>query len=446
MYDFDLICLGGGSGGLATARRAREYGARVAVVEMARLGGTCVNVGCVPKKLFWLAAETGEALANAPHIGWGEVAPRPFDWAFFKRERDAYLRRLNDIYAANLAKADISLLEGRGELVDSHTVAVGGKRFSAAHIVIATGGEPTRPNLPGAELGSVSDDFFALERQPHTALIAGGGYIACEIAGVLAALGSKVHLIIRGERLLRHLDADISAALEEALTAAGVVIHRQRQIQRLDKTGSDYRVALDDGQTLAGDFFLWALGRRPKLAGLGLEALGVERDSAGFIAVDEYQNTHVPGLYALGDNTNAPALTPVAIATGRQLARRLFGGDPTARQDFHDIPTVIFTHPPIASVGLTETQARASGADIKVYRSQFTPMRRTLAAHKPKTLMKLICAGPTERVVGIQMLGDGVDEMLQGFAVAVKLGATKGDFDRTVAIHPTSSEELVTMR
>ena len=443
---FDLICIGGGSGGIATARRAAEYGAKVAVIEGARLGGTCVNVGCVPKKLFWQAAEVMEAVHGAAAINIEGVGAGRFNWAAFKGQRDAYIQRLNGIYASNLAKAGITLIEGFARFVDEHTVQVGERQYQARHIVIATGGRPERPPVPGAELGSVSDDFFTLESQPREAVIVGGGYIACEIAGVLQALGTQAHLVIRGDRLLRTLDPDITEVLEKALTEQGVQIHRGRQVRELSRAGAIYQATLDDGTTLNADFFLWAMGRAANTDQLDLPKAGVATRANGEIIVDEYQNTNVAGIYALGDNTGALALTPVAIAAGRQLAKRLFLKDKTAKLDYQNIPTVIFTHPPIGSVGLTETQARAGGGEIKVYRTKFTPMRRAFAVHKPQTLMKLICAGPEERVVGIQMIGDGVDEMLQGFAVAVKLGATKGDFDRTVAIHPTSSEELVTLR
>lgn len=450
MQTFDLICIGGGSGGIATARRAAEYGAKVAVIENARLGGTCVNVGCVPKKLFWYAANTAEALENAALFGFADIPEQPvFAWGQFKQARDAYIARLNEIYAANLAKSGVTLIRATAKFVAPDTVEAAGECYRGKHIVIATGGKPTVPKtIPGANLGAVSDDFFALERQPAQAVIVGGGYIACEIAGILQALGTKTHIIIRGERLLRHLDEDIAETLAESMVDAGITIHRQTQVEEVVQTGVMQNVRLNNGNSLSADWLLWALGREPNTANLNLAAAGVQTRPNGQIPVDARQNTNVAGIYAIGDITEAAELTPVAIAAGRKLAARLFLQQPEAQLNYANIPTVMFTHPPIGAVGLTETQAlQQYGAEnIKVYRAKFTPMARTFAAHKAKTLMKLICTGKTEKIIGIQMIGDGVDEMLQGFAVAVKMGATKADFDNTVAIHPTSAEELVTLR
>lgn len=449
MTHFDLICIGGGSGGIASARRAAEYGARVAVIESARLGGTCVNVGCVPKKLFWYAANTAEALENAPVFGFQGIPAEPaFDWAHFKRERDAYIARLNGIYENNLAKSGVTLIRGHARFVEKNLIDVNGKTYRADHIIIATGGKPHIPAIPGAEHGATSDDFFALETQPKTAVIAGGGYIACEIAGVLQALGTQTHLIIRGERPLRQLDADISDTLADAMRAQGITLHTQSEIAQVGKTGDTLRITLKNGATLESDWLMWALGRQANTAALQLENAGIHAKDNGDIPVDAWQNTEQTGIYAIGDNTGALALTPVAIAAGRRLAARLFNGEHDAKLDYDNIPSVMFTHPPIGTVGLGETAAvKAHGADnIKTYRAAFTPMARTFAAHKPKTLMKLITLGAEEKIIGIQMIGDGVDEMLQGFAVAVKMGATKADFDNTVAIHPTGAEELVTLR
>ena len=449
MQTFDLICIGGGSGGIATARRAAEYGAKVAVIESARLGGTCVNVGCVPKKLFWYAANTAEALANAPRFFDGIPAQPAFRWDAFKEARDAYIARLNDIYATNLDKSGVTLIRGAARFVSADTVCVGDATYRGKHIVIATGGYPEIPtHIAGAALGSTSDDFFALDRQPRRAVIVGGGYIACEIAGVLQALGTQCHIVIRGERLLRAHDADIAETLADAMRAQGITIHRGTQVRQVEKNGADYSITLDDGSTLTADFLLWAMGRRANTAALNLAAAGVTTRDNGQILVDAFQNTNVPGIYAIGDITGAAELTPVAIAAGRRLAARLFKGDADARLDYENIPTVMFTHPPIGVVGQHEAAARAEyGADnVKTYRAAYNPMARAFAAHAAKTLMKLVCVGEDERVVGIQMIGDGVDEMLQGFAVAVNMGARKRDFDNTVAIHPTSSEELVTLR
>ena len=449
MQTFDLICIGGGSGGIATARRAAEYGAKVAVIESGRLGGTCVNVGCVPKKLFWYAANTAEALRDAPRFFADVPEKMPFRWSQFKEERDAYIARLNGIYETNLNKSGVTLIRGFARFERADTVRVGDDLYRAPHIVIATGGQPVIPaSIEGAALSKTSDDFFALERQPARAVIVGGGYIACEIAGVLQALGTQTDIVIRGERLLRAHDADIAETLADAMRAQGIRIHRGAQVAHVAANGAHRIITLDNGETLTADLLLWALGRRANTANLNLAAAGVATRDNGEIPVDAWQNTNVPGIYAIGDITGAAELTPVAIAAGRRLAARLFNHQPDAHLDYENIPTVMFTHPPIGVVGLDEAAARKQyGAEnVKTYRAGFSPMARAFAAHPAKTLMKLVCAGADEKIVGIQMIGDGVDEMLQGFAVAVKMGARKADFDNTVAIHPTSSEELVTLR
>ena len=446
MQTFDLICIGGGSGGIATARRAAEYGASVAVIESGRLGGTCVNVGCVPKKLFWYAANTAEALRDAPRFFADVPEKMPFRWQAFKEARDAYIARLNGIYETNLDKSGVTLIRGFARFESADTVRVGDALYRGKHIVIATGGQPAIPtHIEGAACGKTSDDFFALEHQPQRAVIVGGGYIACEIAGVLQALGTPTDIVIRGERLLRAQDADIAETLADAMTAQGITIHRGAQVARV---GDDGTVTLDNGTPLAADFLLWAMGRRANTGQLNLAAAGVATRDNGDIPVDAWQNTNVPGIYAIGDITGAAELTPVAIAAGRRLAARLFNHQPEAHLDYDNIPTVMFTHPPIGVIGLDEAAARAQyGAEqVKTYRAGFSPMARAFAAHPAKTLMKLVCVGADEKIVGIQMIGDGVDEMLQGFAVAVKMGARKADFDNTVAVHPTSSEELVTLR
>ena len=446
MQTFDLICIGGGSGGIATARRAAEYGANVAVIEGGRLGGTCVNVGCVPKKLFWYAANTAEALRDAPRFFADVPEKMPFRWQAFKEARDAYIARLNGIYETNLDKSGVALIRGFARFESADTVRVGDALYRGKHIVIATGGQPAIPaHIEGAARGKTSDDFFALEHQPQRAVIVGGGYIACEIAGVLQALGTPTDIVIRGERLLRAQDADIAETLADAMSAQGITIHRGAQVARVGDNGT---VMLDNGTTLAADFLLWAMGRRANTGQLNLAAAGVAARDNGDIPVDAWQNTNVPGIYAIGDITGAAELTPVAIAAGRRLAARLFNHQPEAHLDYDNIPTVMFTHPPIGVIGLDEAAARAQyGAEqVKTWRAGFSPMARAFAAHPAKTLMKLVCVGADEKIVGIQMIGDGVDEMLQGFAVAVKMGARKADFDNTVAIHPTSSEELVTLR
>lgn len=445
---FDLICIGGGSGGVATARRAAEYGAKVALIEKARMGGTCVNVGCVPKKLFWYAANTAEALENAPIFGFENLsASYTFNWQKFKIERDAYIARLNSIYEKNLEKSGVTVFHGEAKFLDSQRIDVNGKILSANHIVIAVGGQPFVPNIEGAQYGITSDDFFALKQQPKKMVIVGGGYIACEIAGVMAALGTEVHIIIRAQHLIRELDHDITDVLAASMEMQGITMHRHTTISSIQKEKNHLHIHLDNGKTLQSECLLWATGRSPNTASLNLSEAGVHTRENGTIPVDDYQNTNVAGIYAIGDVIGKIDLTPVAIAAGRRLAARLFNQEKSAHLDYQNIPTVMFTHPPIASIGLTEDKAQEKyGSALHVYRSEFTPMARTFAKHKPKTLMKLITIGEEKKIVGIQMIGDGVDEMMQGFAVAVKMGATKADFDNTVAIHPTSAEELVTMR
>ncbi|MDO4643941.1 MAG: glutathione-disulfide reductase [Cardiobacteriaceae bacterium] len=449
MQIFDLICIGAGSGGIATARRAAEYGAKVAIIESNRLGGTCVNVGCVPKKLFWYAANTAEALENALLFGFTGISSQiSFQWHLFRQERDAYIARLNSIYENNLRKSGVTLIRGVARFESANTVKVDGKYYKAKHIVIATGGLPVVPDIQGAEFGATSDGFFTLDHQPTTAIIVGGGYIACEIAGVLQALHTSVHIVIRGERLLRAVDADVAESLAESMIEQGIQIHRKRQVKQVTRDKNELTVTLNNGETLRSDWLLWAMGRNANTKNLHLEAAGVETRTNGQIPVDIWQNTNVPGIYAIGDITGALELTPVAIAAGRRLAARLFNNKPDSRLDYDNIPTVMFTHPPIGTVGLDEqTACQQYGAEnIKVYQIRFTPMVRTFASHKYKTFMKMVCYGKDEKILGIQMIGDGVDEMLQGFAVAIKMGARKVDFDNTIAIHPTSAEELVTLR
>ena len=447
-FDYDLVCIGGGSGGLAAAQRAREYGAKVAIIESGRLGGTCVNVGCVPKKVMWNAAQLAHGLHEARDYGFA-VETGGHDWAALKTGRDAYVQRLNGIYAGNLERKGIDWLQGRGRFLDAHTLDAGGRRVTARHVVIATGGYPSRPQIPGAELGIDSDGFFALEQCPRRVAIVGSGYIAVEIAGVLASLGAKVSLFVRHDRVLRHFDAAIAEALMVQMQADGLEILTQAVPAAVEADADGGKtLVVEDGRRFAGfDTVLWAIGRAPAVDGLGLAAAGVMQDAQGCIPVDEWQATNVPGVWAIGDVTGRAPLTPVAIAAGRRLADREFGGMTGRKLDYHGIATVVFSHPPIGTVGLTEAEARAQHGDaIKIYRSTFVPMYYALGMRKPKALMKLVCVGPEERVVGLHVIGQGADEMTQGFAVAMKMGATKRDFDDTVAIHPTAAEEFVTMR
>ncbi|MEZ5563094.1 MAG: glutathione-disulfide reductase [Gammaproteobacteria bacterium] len=444
---FDLIVIGGGSGGLAAAQRAAEYGTRVAVIESAALGGTCVNVGCVPKKLVYNAASLAHLMHDARDYGF-DVAVTGQDWAGFKAKRDAYIQRLNGIYAGNLARRGIAHLVGRARFKDPHTVVVDGRSLSAPHLIIATGGRPQWPDLPGSELGLVSDDFFALEERPRRVALVGAGYIAVEFAGALRALGSEVTLLARHARVLRHLDESLQEGVLEAMAADGVNFVGNAVPARLERVADGLRLATEDGRHHGPfDALFWVIGRVPETADLGLDAAGVQTDKAGFIPTDAWQVTTVPHIYALGDVTGRAALTPVAIAAGRRLSDRVFGGMKDRCLDYSNIPTVIFSHPPIGTCGLSEREAREKfGDEVKVYSSTFVPLWNGMTTHKPKTRMKLVTAGAAQRVVGCHIMGPGADEMLQGFAVAIRMGATKRDFDDTVAIHPTAAEELVTMR
>lgn len=446
MAEFDCIVIGGGSGGVATARRAAEYGARVLLIEAGRLGGTCVNVGCVPKKVMWYAANLAHSFEDAGGYGF-DVAVRGFDWSRLKSGRDAYIERLNGVYAGLLERSGVTVVRGWARFTGPGVVAVGDVEYRASHVVIATGGEAEIPALPGAELGIDSDGFFELARQPRRVAVVGSGYIAVELAGVFNSLGSEVSLLVRGGQLLRRFDSIVADGLADQMREDGVEIATHTRVKSLSRLADGtLGVECEDGSARVVDTLLWAIGRRPKIADIGLERAGVAVDEGGRIPVDAFQNTNVKGVYAIGDITGQPELTPVAIAAGRKLAARLFDGRPDSRLDFGQVPTVIFSHPPIATMGLAEDEARARHGEIKVYTSRFNSMYYALTANKRPTAMKLVCVGAEEKVVGCHIIGDGADEMLQGFAVAIEMGATKRDFDRTIAIHPTSAEELVTMR
>lgn len=448
MQSFDYLVIGGGSGGLASARRSAEYGARVALVESGELGGTCVNVGCVPKKVMWNAAEIADALRDAAGYGF-DVTRHGHDFTALCQRREAYIERMRGNYAKNLAKDGVEVIHGRAELIAANQVKVGEQVFAAKHVLVATGSTPTLPNVPGVELGSSSDGFFALRSLPKSALIVGAGYIAVELAGVLRSLGCEVTLAMRHERPLRGFDVMLGDALREALESSGVHVRLSTTVARVAANQQGERVVtLEDGHQLPPvEALFWTIGRHANTAGLGLEAAAVGTDRDGHIVVDEWQNTTTAGVYAIGDVTGRATLTPVAIAAGRRLADRLFGGKPQAKLDYHDIPSVVFSHPPIGSVGLSEADARALHGDaVKTFTTRFTNMYHAVTERKELTHMKLVCVGPDDHVVGVHVIGRGADEMIQGFAVAVKMRATKADFDRTVAIHPTASEELVTMR
>ncbi len=444
---FDLISVGGGSGGLACAQRAAEYGAKAAVIEPGPLGGTCVNVGCVPKKVMWNASNLALGLLDAGDYGLN-VTVGDGDWPLLKRKRDAYVLRLNHIYERNLEAKGVTYVRGSARFLDPHTLDVQGSRLTAPHIVIATGGKPRIPDLPGAQLGITSNGFFELEQRPTRVAVIGSGYIACELAGSFHELGSQVEVFVRTEHLLRHFDAMLGNSLMRELRAAGIAVHEHVAPASLREDSGLKTLVAEDGREFPGfDCVLWAVGRAPNVAGLDLAKSGVALDDCNFVTTDDFQNTNVPGVYAIGDVTGRAALTPVAIAAGRRLSDRLFGRQPTRRLEYGLIPTVVFTHPPIGTVGASEAEARAQYGDaVKVYIADFTPMYHALTERKTRTDMKLVCVGPEQKIVGCHVIGLGADEMLQGFAVAIRMGATKRDFDDTVAIHPTSAEELVTMR
>ena len=444
---FDLIVIGAGSGGIAMARRAAAHDARVLVIEKGALGGTCVNVGCVPKKVMWNAAMLAHDMELAPDYGF-DIERRGFDWGRMKSGRDAYVQRLNGIYERNLDLAGITVVRGQARFAGTGKVEVGGDAYHAPHILVATGGRPEIPDLPGSELGITSDGFFALEEQPRRAVIVGAGYIAVEIAGVLNTLGSDVTMLLRNEMFLRRFDSSLRQTLMAEMTGHGINILPRTQLASVLKQ-EDGRLCLtsSQGDELRDvDCLLWAIGRRPNTDELALDSIGLAVDRDGYIETDEFQNTAVPGVYAVGDVTGRAALTPVAIAAGRKLADRLFAGVANARLDYDNIPSVIFSHPPIGTVGLSEDEARENYTDVRIYQSRFTNMRYALSENKSPTVVKLVVVGNHERIVGIHVIGDAADEMIQGFAVALKMGACKHHLDDTVAIHPTAAEELVTLR
>ena len=448
-HHFDFLAIGGGSGGIAAAVRAASHGARAAVVEHGRLGGTCVNVGCVPKKLMWYAASLGHAVGE--YAGYGfDVSREGFDWPALRHARDAYVERLNGIYARRLDAEGIEHLRGTARFVGPRAVAVGDSHVTADHVVIATGGQPIVPPTPGAELGITSDGFFELAELPGRVVVSGSGYIAVELAGVLRALGSEVTMVLRRDRVLRAFDEMIGAELMIALDADGIEIRTEAELELIERDASrnTLNVRISDGSSIeAVDAVLWAIGRKPNVSALGLAATGVEMSRGGAILTDEFQRTSVDGVYAIGDVAGRAPLTPVAIAAGRRLADRLFGGQADRRLSYDCIPSVIFTHPPIGTVGATEAQARSDHGDaVRVYRTRFNSMYYAFSDDPRATAMKLVTVGDEERIVGCHVIGEGADEMMQGFAVAVRMGARKCDFDDTVAIHPTSAEELVTMR
>lgn len=447
-YDFDLIALGAGSGGLSVVERAASYGQRCAIVERGKMGGTCVNVGCVPKKIMWFGANLAGVLEDAKSFGF-DVSNNGFDWAQLVEKREAYISGINSWYHGYLADLDIEEISGDASFVDAHSIEVNGKRYTAKHLVVATGTRPTLPDFPGGEHTISSDGFFALNRQPRRVVIAGSGYVAVELAGVLRGLGSEVTLYLRKQHVLGDFDSLLKTTLFEELQKSGVELRTNSEIKAI-KRDANGLLNIEDNQDigLEGlDQVIYAVGREPDVEGLKLENAGVKLDQRGFIETDVYQYTNQPHIFALGDITGRAPLTPVAIAAGRRLADRIYDFQSDRHLDYELIPSVVFSHPPIGTIGITEEAAREQfGSRVKVYQTRFDAMYNVIGGHEVPTAMKLVCLDEEEKIIGCHMIGPAVDEMLQGFAVAIRMGACKRDFDDTVAIHPTSSEELVTMR
>lgn len=447
--EYDYIVIGGGSGGIASANRAAMHGAKVILFEGKEVGGTCVNVGCVPKKVMWYGAQVAETLHRyAGEYGF-DVTINKFDFATLKANRQAYIDRIHGSYERGFDSNGVERVYEYARFVDPHTVEVAGERYTAPHILIATGGHALYPNIPGSEYGITSDGFFELDEVPKRTAVIGGGYIAVEVAGVLNALGSDTHLFVRKDRPLRTFDKDIIDVLVDEMAKSGPTLHTHANATEVVKNADDsLTISFDNGETVTVDCLIWAIGRAANTSGFGLEKTGVELTERGNIYSDAFENTSVPGIYALGDVTGKLDLTPVAIKAGRQLSERLFNNKADAKLDYTDVATVVFSHPVIGSVGLTEEKAIAKYGpeNIKVYKSSFTPMYTALGDNRQPSTMKLVTLGDDEKIIGLHGIGYGVDEMIQGFSVAIKMGATKADFDNTVAIHPTGSEEFVTMR
>ena len=447
--EYDYIVIGGGSGGIASANRAAMHGAKVILFEGKEVGGTCVNVGCVPKKVMWYGAQVAETLHRyAGEYGF-DVTINKFDFAKLKANRQAYIDRIHGSYERGFDSNGVERVYEYARFVDPHTVEVAGERYTAPHILIATGGHALYPNIPGSEYGITSDGFFELDEVPKRTAVIGAGYIAVEVAGVLNALGSDTHLFVRKDRPLRTFDKDIVDVLVDEMAKSGPTLHTHANATEVVKNADDsLTISFDNGETITVDCLIWAIGRAANTSGFGLEKTGVKLTEKGTIYSDEFENTSVPGIYALGDVTGKLDLTPVAVKAGRQLSERLFNNKADAKLDYTDVATVVFSHPVIGSVGLTEEKAIAKyGAEnIKVYKSSFTPMYTALGDNRQPSTMKLVALGEDEKIIGLHGIGYGVDEMIQGFSVAIKMGATKADFDNTVAIHPTGSEEFVTMR
>lgn len=446
---YDYIVIGGGSAGSGTANRAAMYGAKVLLIEGGQVGGTCVNVGCVPKKIMWYGAQVSEAIHKYAG-GYGyEIKDSSFDFSKLKESRDGYVSRARQSYANNFERNGVERIDGFASFVDNHTVSVNGETYTAPHITIATGGHPLYPDVPGSELGETSDDFFAWESLPKSVLVVGAGYIAAELAGVLNELGVKTDLAFRRDHILRGFDSMLSEQVMAEMETAGITMHPTSIPKSLTKTERGTLLfEAQSGETIEAERVIWAVGRGANTQNIGLENTDIKLKANGYIETDAYENTSVSGVYAIGDVNGKIALTPVAIAAGRRLSERLFNNKPEEKLDYTNVPSVIFTHPVIGTVGLSEEKAiEVYGKDnVKAYTSSFASMYTAVTDHRQLVKMKLVTVGEEEKVVGLHAIGYGVDEMIQGFAVAIKMGATKKDFDNTVAIHPTGSEEFVTMR
>lgn len=445
-YDFDLYVIGAGSGGVRAARFAAGFGAKVAVAESRYLGGTCVNVGCVPKKLLVYGAHFAEDFEQASGFGWS-LGEANFDWATLIANKDREIKRLNGIYRNLLVNSGVTLHEGHARLVDAHQVEINGERFTAKHILIATGGWPQIPQIPGREHAIGSNEAFFLKELPKRVLVVGGGYIAVEFAGIFHGLGAQTSLLYRGDLFLRGFDGAVRKHLQEELTKRGLDLQFNADIERIDKQADgSLKATLKDGRVLEADCVFYATGRRPMLDNLGLENTGVKLDERGFVAVDELYQTAEPSILAIGDVIGRVQLTPVALAEGMAVARRLFKPEQYRAVDYANIATAVFSLPNIGTVGLTEEEARKNGHKVQIFESRFRPMKLTLTDCQEKTLMKLVVDADTDKVLGCHMVGPDAGEIVQGLAIALKAGATKQHFDETIGVHPTAAEEFVTMR
>ncbi|OJT00386.1 glutathione-disulfide reductase [Marinobacter nauticus] len=445
-HDFDLIVIGAGSGGVRLARMSAQRGAKVAVVESRYLGGTCVNVGCVPKKLFVYGAHVHDELEDAAGYGWRVPLDQvSFDWPALVANKNAEIERLNGIYGRLLENAGVEIINGTATISDANTVTVGERSYRAKHITIATGSWPVVPDVPGKDCILTSNEMFYLPQLPRHAVVWGGGYIAVEFAGILAGLGVETTLLYRGDLFLRGFDNDVRRFTEQEMRKKGVDLRFNATIESIETQGAHYQVMLSDGERLETGLVMAATGRRALVDGLGLTELGIELNASGHIVVDDHFQTSVPSITALGDVIGTPQLTPVALAQAMVLSRRLFG-DGQGDMDYSAIPTAVFCQPNIGTVGLTEEEAREAGHRLRIYRSEFRPMKYTLSGREERCLMKLVVDDETDKVLGAHMVGLDAGEIIQGLAVAIKAGATKAQFDSTMGIHPTSAEEFVTMR